>query len=299
MTVIAAGAGGLRMRPRRALAIHLTAAALAVSAAAVPAKVIGGGEPQLTRTVGGGGGEWLRTECDGVRYLAGLQMRYGNWIDAVGINCADAKEYEGKGRLDNPGSTPILMWGGTGGAETNQLCSTDEVVGGVRIQRSPNNFVGYISVLCASLNNPGRDLREASFRGAGRISDKSPPVETIVCPSGTVAVGIHGATGLYVDRFGLVCVNAPQFIADAPIIFVPLPQPEPIKVTGEIERDVPIGAYTGMTSGGSAVDPKQIPPDPISPGTVIPILPPPDTAQSSTAPVETPSREEGAALPQD
>jgi hypothetical protein len=236
-------------------------------------KVISGGQPQLTRTVGGPGGEWLRTECDG-RYLAGLQLRYGYWIDAVGINCAEAQEYKGEGRLVNAGSTPILLWGGTGGAVTNQLCSTDEVVAGMRIQRSPNNFVGFVSVLCASLNNPARDLREASVSGgAGRISDKSPPVEKIVCPPGTVAIGIHGGTGDFVDRLGLVCVDAPKFVADAPIIFVPLPPPEPIKVTGkEIGRDVVIEAYGGSVTAGSAVDPNQIPPDPISPGTVTPIL---------------------------
>ena len=266
------------MGPLRAHFVAMLAWLALASLIPLPAlaKVIPGGQPQLTRTVGGPGGEWLRTECDGVRYLAGLQLRYGFWIDAVGINCAEAEEHEGQGRLVNPGSTPILLWGGSGGALTNQLCSTDEAVAGMRIQRSPNNFVGFVSILCASLNNPSRSLREADVSGgAGRISDKSPPAETITCPAGKIAVGLHGATGDFVDSLGLVCVDTPKFVADAPLIILPIKPPEPVKVSGkEIGRDVAIGAYSGVVQGGGAIGTTQIPPDPISPATVTPILTP-------------------------
>jgi hypothetical protein len=169
---------------------------------------------QLTPWVGGGGGDALRTECDGFDYLAGVQVRYGNWIDAVGINCATPQEYKGKLSFSGPHGK-ILLWGGPGGGIGNDLCSIDEGVGGLRIQRSPNNYVGYLAVLCRSLTRLDRAPVPTSTGGFGRISDKSPPAQDIVCPPGMIAVGIHGATGGAVDRIGLVCAHAPEVAHEA------------------------------------------------------------------------------------
>jgi hypothetical protein len=203
-------------------------------------------ERHLTGTLGGSGGEWLRTECDDGLYLAGFQVRYGNWIDAIGINCATAVNHSGVGRLDNPGSTQILLWGGQGGGVGNLLCNPDEAVQGIRVQRSPNNFVGFIGVRCTLLNDPGGRVRN-NTPDFGRISDKSPPAQDIDCPIGMIGIGIHGATGNAVDRLGLVCAPAPKFY-DQPKVSDQLKHSDGI--AGTIKR--PIDPNSEITQGAGA-----------------------------------------------
>jgi len=189
----------------------LCCAALTLSFIASPAAgyLTYAGGRTLTPIVGGNGGEYLHMECNGFDYVAGLAVRYGNWIDAVDINCATPMDYKGKVQFGTAHGASAA-WGGQGGAEGFELCGIDEAVGGLRIQRSPNNFVGYIEVLCRSLSDLyGAPHIYGPAGGLGRISDKSPAVQDLICPGGMIAVGIEGATGDFVDRLGLVCSLAP------------------------------------------------------------------------------------------
>lgn len=173
-----------------------------------------------TPTVGGGAGGPLALYCDGPRFLSGFYVRSGYWIDAASIICSRVKGngknislqqetsaniiFEGPGGVRSIGGT--AMFGGGGGGPVPLLCDrSDEVVKGVVIQRSPNNFVGYIQPRCASLNYPGEPYNTFAF--AGRISSKSPPPVVLDCPFNMAAIGFYGATGVFVDRFGLVCAE--------------------------------------------------------------------------------------------
>lgn len=179
----------------------------------------GAPETQLTPTVGGGGGSPLALYCEGSRFLTGLNVRSGAWIDAVGIICGSVQGSHGSRSLvPEPNADIILeggggprsvggvtIWGGQGGGLGRLRCNANEVVAGVRIQRSANNFVGHIQPRCASLNDPGRPLRAGP--AAGPISSKSSSPTLLDCPFRTAAVGFYGATGVFVDRFGLLCAE--------------------------------------------------------------------------------------------
>jgi hypothetical protein len=176
----------------------------------------GARETQLTPTVGGGGGEPLALYCDESRFLTGLNVRSGLWIDAVGIICGrvEGSRRGSRSLVPEPNAGIIWetgghtrgvggrsIWGGQGGGLGSLRCNTDEVVAGVRIQRSANNFVGHIQLRCASLNDPARPLRDGPAAGPG----SSPTL--LDCPFRTAAIGFYGARGDYVDRFGLVCAE--------------------------------------------------------------------------------------------
>lgn len=166
--------------------------------------------PAATSTVGGGGGAAMFDQCQTFHgtfdYLRGFELMSGNWIDSIIIECGKAQELQGELRLGKP-YTSSMQWGGQTGALGGDLCESNEGVGGLRLQRSPNNFLGYVALLCRPLNNLG-GLR-LSDRAYGRISDKSPPAQDVTCPAGMIAVGISGGSGVYIDRLGLVCLPPP------------------------------------------------------------------------------------------
>jgi hypothetical protein len=175
--------------------------------------------PAATDTVGGPGGAGLYQECKNFQgkfaFLRGLEVNSGNWIDAVGIECGNIEQDQGRLRFTSPATDMPLaadrMWGGNGGSPAIMRCPSDrEAVAGLRIQKSPNNFVGFVAPLCRPLDDPNAEphMYEESG-GVGRISDKSPPWQDIVCPPGMLATGINGGYGDYVDRLGLVCLPAP------------------------------------------------------------------------------------------
>jgi hypothetical protein len=172
-----------------------------------------GNIPQTTGTVGGSGGSALYEECGSAQgaidYLQGIRADYGNWIDAVGLICAKPQENRGALSLIQPFAT-ATMWGGRGGTADEDHCAPDEGIGGLRLQRSPNNFVGYIVILCRPLN----DLASLhpSGRSFGRISNKSPPIQDVTCPDGMIATALFGGWGVYVDRLGLGCLPPPKAV---------------------------------------------------------------------------------------
>jgi hypothetical protein len=195
---------------KRAISIFFALLAFTGAAQGAP-------ETYLTPTVGGGGGDPLALYCDGSRFLGGFYVRSGAWIDAVSIICGRLRGSPGNRNLlqetyaniiyEGPGGPRSVagtsMWGGEGGGPVPLLCNADEVVAGVMIQRSSNNFVGYIQPRCAWLHNPRESLRAGP--ATGQISSKSPPPIVLDCPSNMAAIGFYGATGLFVDRLGLVC----------------------------------------------------------------------------------------------
>jgi hypothetical protein len=169
--------------------------------------------PFATATVGGGGGAALFDQCKVFQgqfdYLRGFEIHSGNWLDNIIIECGKAQEAQGQLQLGQPYASS-MQWGGDGGGLGGDLCERNEGVGGLRLQRSPNNFVGYIALLCRPLDDLSA-LRRTD-RAYGRISDKSPPAQDIACPPGMIAVGISGGYGVYVDRLGLVCLPPPKVL---------------------------------------------------------------------------------------
>jgi hypothetical protein len=171
-----------------------------------------GNLPATTAAVGGNGGAGLYVECGNFKgtfaYLGGINVEAGNWIDGIAPECAQPQESQGELRLPQP--RPTNMWGGNGGSFGIDACAPDEAVGGLRLQRSPNNFVGYIALLCRPLN----DLASVhpTNRSFGRISNKSPPVQDVVCPAGMIGYALFGGYGVYIDRLGLGCLPPPKVI---------------------------------------------------------------------------------------
>lgn len=175
--------------------------------------------PFATATVGGPGGAALYQECKNFQgsfqFLRALETQSGNRIDAVGIECGRIEQSQGQLRFANPtADNPLAadrMWGGSGGGPVIVRCeSYNEAVAGLRLQKSPNNFLGFVAPLCRALNDPGSPphIYEESG-GVGRISDKSSPWQDVVCPPGMFAIGINGGYGNFVDRLGLVCLPGP------------------------------------------------------------------------------------------
>jgi hypothetical protein len=160
---------------------------------------------------GGPGGTPFRFTCDKGAYLVGMRARMGDWVDqlrpvcapwlperrrfgatSVGIAIGDSKG----GNRDIPGTC-------FPGFAISRLDGT-LVVG----NHAESKFVGGLSVHCQTAEPPV--ARHAlDFGYALSFGATSTPTFDLDCPSGELAVGLHGRSGLFVDALGLVCAPAP------------------------------------------------------------------------------------------
>jgi len=147
---------------------------------------------------GNGGNPYFRYICGGGRVLIGLQGSAGVLIDSVQAVCG---KMEG-GRLVGTAQPEGPVFGGMGGS-IHQTAGCARGITKAEIAR--NKFdpsVGAITFPC-----PGaRPGQSTEIRGSGELGGD---FRSVSCPSGTVAVGIAGRHGRFIDAFGLLCGPQP------------------------------------------------------------------------------------------
>ena len=178
-------------------------------------------------TVGGGGGGAFRTACGPHGFLAGIRGRTGDWIDAIEAVCV---RYDAQSQSAGPSAPIGDVYGGSGGGGRASVCPPGMAVRGWEIASLDNGgqvLVQYIRPSCQPLPIRGSaSTTVGAFFGGNGATDGS-RTRAFSCPDGQLAVGMHGASGAYIDRVGLICREAP-FILGRP---TPAPAPPPTKTT--------------------------------------------------------------------
>jgi hypothetical protein len=183
---------------------------------------------QLTPARGGPGGGEYRITCPIASYLIGFEVRVGYWLDQLEPIC-------GLIDFDNPGNAAgsyrfkrvvdamePRVTGGSGGGLTETSCADlDQVVVAIELEIAHSDGDTYASnvfPICQRMGPPG-DRREAhGARFGGKTDPTYENVGVLSCPQGQWAVGVHGASGIYIDSLGLVCDDAfrPGGVTKAP-----------------------------------------------------------------------------------
>jgi hypothetical protein len=147
---------------------------------------------------GNGGNPYFRYICGGGRVLIGLQGSAGVLIDSVQAVCG---KMEG-GRLVGTAQPEGPVFGGMGGS-IRQTAGCAHSITKAQIARNKfDPYVGAIAFPC-----PGaRPGQSTEIRGSGELGGD---FRSVSCPSGTVAVGIAGRDGRFLDAFGLLCGPQP------------------------------------------------------------------------------------------
>lgn len=113
--------------------------------------------------------------------------------------------------VDQPLSDTNLAWnlawhGGSGGGPFYDIgCQYGEVIVGLFGRRG--NYVDAIGFMCQAIGSDGSlgaEYQKGPFGGGG-----GNPTWEVRCPQGEAVVGIHGRSGRYLDRLGIVCASPP------------------------------------------------------------------------------------------
>jgi len=150
---------------------------------------------------GSNSGTAFTDECGSGQVLAGIQGGSGSWMDRVAPVCVDV---DGAGNwIGTPDAGP--MRGGNGGTFFSQICPQNSAVTGFK--GGINHYLGSLSVECVNLASAVSTDGTPSYLpkvGAGPINNR------YGCAAGSVAVGIFGRSGAYVDDLGLRCLDKPN-----------------------------------------------------------------------------------------
>jgi hypothetical protein len=153
---------------------------------------------ELSPQWGGSGGGSFALVCPaGSPFMSGVTVRRGSWIDKIAANCSD-------GAGHNNG-TPFT--GGSGGSVTEvRTCNNGDVVVGIAPISATYFHGGYL--VCNNLNNvrarnTSTEYTLALFGGGGNAQP------FYRCPAGNAAIGLYGASGIFVDRAGFICQDVP------------------------------------------------------------------------------------------
>jgi hypothetical protein len=166
---------------------------------------------------GGNGGGQYKAQCGPTENLMGFELRAGIFIDAIRPICVVTY---GATVIGNQVVAPTWN-GGTGGHVDRVVCPTSTPivisvqVGTTKISNADSGWptvLAAIHLYCgqavAAQNPPA--LPSALFDAPGDkyqgLSYKTNPQG---CPSGQVAVGVHGRAGTWLDAMGLIC-GAPR-----------------------------------------------------------------------------------------
>lgn len=170
---------------------------------------------QYLPAVGGGGGDEFRARCASGEILVGLDARSGDDIDAIRPVCAVPREASGV----EPSPQEATWHGGPGGSGKALRCPGDKpVVHAMYIAAAGVDtvVVDNINLYCgwADGNRQSVDTYPSDFlrsplnfpdRGILIGSDVDTTSGSLACPQGTMAVGIHGRSGAWLDALGLIC----------------------------------------------------------------------------------------------
>lgn len=162
---------------------------------------------QITRTdsFGGPGGGPFELVCPDGSFMTGVRARSGAWIDALSPVC---NRWVGKKVLGEIDNQPFTGGGGGGGGESFIRCQGPRgVVVGIEMFQANNRdrSVGHIIVNCGDFEQPSQFANK--LRGSAEYlgqATATPRMEAR-CGWGLVAAGIHGKSGAFIDRLGLLC----------------------------------------------------------------------------------------------
>lgn len=184
---------------RAALSTAMFAAALSGTACA----------DDYLNPIGGGGGGQFNARCSSGEFLIGVELRKGDYVDAIRPLCASAN-----GPHEASVGASGDWHGGTGGRITNITCArNDPFVNGalVSLEEQDRTIVSDIALTCGSA--AGRQINA----GGGLLSaDEALARGLQYCATSEVAVGVHGRSGLYLDAIGLICAAGPQAAVSPP-----------------------------------------------------------------------------------
>lgn len=191
--------------------------ALAHVSAQTPGAAVGYLPPQ-----GGAGGGQFKAQCGPTENLMGFEARLGTFIDAVRPICVVTY-----GATATGNQVVAPTWnGGPGGHVDRVVCPTSTpVVLGVILgfsnslnEDSGSAMVAGIHLYCgqaipaaqtpAALPSAVLDA-QGSALGYGAGNSLYFATTPMACPSGQVAVGVHGRAGTWLDALGLIC-GAPR-----------------------------------------------------------------------------------------
>jgi hypothetical protein len=222
---------------------------------------------------GGPGGGPVRLQCPPNYFMLGVAMRAGAWVDAIRANCvrfdANRRRFIGPPQFTR-------FAGGPGGGFTQNGCSEDRYVAGIKIgfTRDSNRpkYLDYIELECAVVSGYGGETKVCLHTGNG-CWDRHPspgPYNgfglsfTLRCPANQAAVGLSGRSGAYVDALGLVCGPKPRLTSVPP----PPPPPPAVASIGQMIVNYAIshlGQCVADTNG--TIRPGECgPPEGIAPG---------------------------------
>lgn len=162
-----------------------------------------------TGVVGGNGGVPFSYSCGDGFVLRGVFAHTGSWVDGIEAVCAVASgKFAGVTKGTNErGDTGNRYYGGSGGGATNALCNKREAAWGLKA--TSGMLTGHIRGVtrielgCGSSSGNGDQLY-----GTRQIGGPDKPDATssqLTCPRGTVATGIFGRAGKWLDQIGLIC----------------------------------------------------------------------------------------------
>ena len=162
------------------------------------------------------GGTPFRLPCEEGSYLTGFEGHIGAWIDKVTIRCAkwNAKAHTLEGSVSRS-DLGFAGWSG-GGDPVEASCPSGSLIAGPAstYYTKDGGFVLHtISFNCTSHRGEGWGDAVVSINfGSESESDSTSILEETRCGQGTVATGIEGQSGKFVDYLRIICGNAPVSI---------------------------------------------------------------------------------------
>lgn len=174
--------------------------------------------------VGGGGGNDFVARCPVGEHLVGFNLRAGHNIDAIQPVCG-VPESEVRVNV----RTEMPMYGGNGGSPAQVMCpnqstavkSAPVVVGLFLRAEGINGYVmNDISLYCGIVANqqpmptqpaahyeaPMQEHTYGALASGHMVKYRR---DTLMCPPGSIGVGVYGRSGAALDSMGLIC-GAPQ-----------------------------------------------------------------------------------------
>lgn len=164
---------------------------------------------------GGRGDAAFEDRCPHGRYIVGLRVRSGAWMDQLTVICS-AVSSEGR----TSGNQYLRPRGGLGGGQSERNCAPDHVTNHIKFRMTRGDRqVKSMTVECRRAIGSGN----RGFTVGGPLSDGN--IGTYVdqrCPPGDAAVGMQGRYGKHVNAIGLICARL--VLQRAPVVANPSPQ---------------------------------------------------------------------------
>jgi hypothetical protein len=193
-----------RSRPRSPAVIGLTVTFVACFMFALSARATD------LPAIGGSGGNAFYQLCPEGSFLSGFYGRAGDFVDTLSFWCSrwnpDTRQLE----KAVPQRYPNIIGVSGGGEDQSRKCPDGFVIRGAELVTltSANQLLDRFEFECTSFTDPKPGGPRIAFTSG---DDRGGPSSGwLFCPDGELATGLHGRSGLFIDRVGLVCDVTPQ-----------------------------------------------------------------------------------------